>query len=241
MILEVLKEKSQLVQTLHFKTVTKSRVVARKQQIVRFDRDPAPLFQMPADLQDYILQRLDQHLPSIDALIVSDYAKGLLSPRFLEQLWSLVKQHEVPTWVDPKLPDYRAYRGCTAITPNAKEATLATGIIVDSDSSAESAAEALQSLTDADVVVITRGEQGLTLLDRSQDRVEHIPALTQEVYDVTGAGDTVIAVLAMAACAGMTSLESGLLANLAASVVVSHFGAVPCTRQDLLAHTTPAP
>ncbi len=216
------------------KTIVKARLVARKQQIARIDWDPPADFKFPKELQNQLLPHLERQMKTSRSLILSDYGKGMLTGELLREIFALAKKHSVNCFVDPKQPDYRIYRGCASITPNTKEAFEATGIEVVSDETAEKAVRRIQELTDARTVFVTRAEKGITVLDASSNRVTHFPALAREVSDVSGAGDTVISMLALAHELGFGPFDSAVLANIAASVVVSHFGTVPCTQEEFL-------
>ena len=218
------------------KTTVKARVVARNQQMLRVDWDASSRVDSRA-LVDLIQAALQQSPQAAD-LILSDYAKGALPPDLLIEVFALAAQRGVRTWVDPKHRDFRTYRGAWAITPNAHEASEASGISVHDAASAERAAHALREITCAQVIFITRADQGITVLDARQiPCVRHFGALALEVFDVSGAGDTVIAALALAMALNFSAFEAAMIANIAASVVVSHAGAVACSLAEFLEGT----
>jgi D-beta-D-heptose 7-phosphate kinase/D-beta-D-heptose 1-phosphate adenosyltransferase len=216
------------------RAIIKARLVARKQQIARIDWDPPAQFRFSRELQQKLLDTLESQMQVSRSLILSDYAKGMLTPEFLNEIFALAQTHGVACFVDPKNADYRIYRGCASITPNTQEAFQATGIEVVCDQTAERAVRRIHELTQARSVFVTRAEKGMTVLDAQLDRVVHFPALAREVADVSGAGDTVISMIALAHELGFTAFESAILSNIAASVVVSHFGTVPCTQDEFL-------
>ncbi len=216
------------------RTIIKARLVARKQQIARIDWDPPPQFRFPKELQQQLLPHVERQMEASRSLILSDYGKGMLNQELLTEIFALAKKHSVDCFVDPKHSDYRVYRGCASITPNIKEAHEATGIEVVCDETAEKAVRRIHEMTEARSVFVTRAEKGITVLDALTDQVMHLPALAREVADVSGAGDTVISMLALAHEVGFGAFDSAVLANIAASVVVSHFGTVPCTQEEFL-------
>jgi D-beta-D-heptose 7-phosphate kinase/D-beta-D-heptose 1-phosphate adenosyltransferase len=216
------------------RTIIKARLVARKQQIARIDWDPPPQFRFPKELQTQLLPQVEHQMKTSRSLVLSDYGKGMLTGELLTEIFALAKKHSVDCFVDPKHADYRVYRGCASITPNTKEAFEATGIEAVCDETAEKAVRRVHELTGARSVFVTRAEKGITVLDANSDCVKHFPALAREVADVSGAGDTVISMLALAHELGFDAFDSAVLANIAASVVVSHFGTVPCTQVEFL-------
>ena len=181
-----------------------------------------------------VLPQVEHQMKTSRSLVLSDYGKGMLTGELLTEIFALAKKHSVDCFVDPKHADYRVYRGCASITPNTKEAFEATGIEAVCDETAEKAVRRVHELTGARSVFVTRAEKGITVLDANSDSVKHFPALAREVADVSGAGDTVISMLALAHELGFDAFDSAVLANIAASVVVSHFGTVPCTQVEFL-------
>jgi D-beta-D-heptose 7-phosphate kinase/D-beta-D-heptose 1-phosphate adenosyltransferase len=210
-------------------TTMKTRVVARKHQLLRIDHEGSHTFS--SQTYSALTWFVEEHIGEWDVLIFSDYAKGVLTPTILQKCLSVARESGRPTLVDPKHHDYNVYRGCTVITPNAKEASQASHISLDANASAENAARKISEITQCRWVVITRGEHGMSVFDGNEAR--HLPALAQDVFDVTGAGDTVISILGAACALGLSPWDAAALANAAASVVVGHFGAVPCSRAEL--------
>ncbi|WP_413494358.1 bifunctional D-glycero-beta-D-manno-heptose-7-phosphate kinase/D-glycero-beta-D-manno-heptose 1-phosphate adenylyltransferase HldE [Morganella psychrotolerans] len=197
-------------------TITKLRVLSRNQQLLRLDFeegfadvDPQPM-----------LERIEQALPHIGALVLSDYAKGALA--HVEEMIALARKSDVPVLIDPKGTDFARYRGATLLTPNMSEFEAVAGKCTDN---ADIEAKGLKVIRDFDLqaLLITRSEQGMSLLRPGMPAL-HLPTLAQEVFDVTGAGDTVIGVLATSLAAGKTLDESCVLANAAAGVVVGKIG-----------------
>ena len=212
-------------------TTVKTRVIAHGQQVVRVDREvDAPLEAGVARrLQDRTLGLLD----GVQGIVVSDYDKGALSPGLLASLLPEAARHRLPIIVDPKVRLFRHYRPSTVVTPNAREAMAAAGLVARTDEEFDALGRRLLDLLGCPFLLITRGERGMLLLEKDGVSIP-IPASAREVFDVTGAGDTVAATLALALAAGATMPESALLANHAAGVVVGKVGAATLTAQELL-------
>ena len=164
-----------------------------------------------------------------DAVVVSDYDKGVLTPRVLQTVLAAAADKTV--CLDPKIKNFSSYRPVTVITPNQLEAERATGIEITDESSLLAAAHKIRAMLHCPHVLITRGEHGMTLV--SGESVTHIPTMARDVYDVTGAGDTVIATLALALAAGAEIAEAALIANQAAGIVVGKVGTATVSQSDL--------
>lgn len=211
-------------------TIEKVRVVTeRNQQVTRIDYEDDDA--VPAGVEAQIVSRLGALGSGARALVVSDYLKGTITPAILSALAAL-KGTGAPLLVDPKIPHLESYAGATLVTPNSREAETATGRRIRTDEDARCAAHDIRSRAQCEAVLITRGEQGMWLSCADIDG--GIPAAAREVSDVTGAGDTVIAVLALAAAAGATLREAAILANHAAGIVVAKFGPATVSRAELL-------
>ena len=213
-------------------TTTKSRIMAHHQQVVRVDsEDRSPL---PPAVENDLLAWSEHHLPRVDACIVSDYAKGVISPRLAETVLRSARQAGKPVVVDPKGTDYRKYRGATVLKPNIHEAEQVVGLAIHDEADLEEAGHILLDLVEGSALLITRGPQGMSLL-RPGEQPLHIPAVTQEVFDVTGAGDTVVSTLALALAAGASLEQAAYLANQAAGIVVRSLGTSTVPWNDLAA------
>lgn len=211
-------------------TTMKTRVVARNQQIVRIDEEHVT--PIPQEIEKAVFEDLRSVMPQVGALVLSDYGKGFLSPAILSALIGAAKKHGVPVLVDPKGLDYSKYRGASYITPNVREASLASGIEISSMESLVEAGRILVDQVQGQGVIITRGKDGITLVTRA--KAQDFPVKTVEIVDVTGAGDTVISTLALSIASGL-SVESAIgLANLAASLVVARFGAASVTLDEMV-------
>jgi D-beta-D-heptose 7-phosphate kinase/D-beta-D-heptose 1-phosphate adenosyltransferase len=169
-----------------------------------------------------------------DAVIVSDYGKGLLTPRLLKEALATAHERGVTVCLDPKMRSFSCYQPVTVITPNAQEAGDAAGVDIESDNTLVEAGQKLLSSIDCRAVLITRGEEGMALFT-DEGEISHIPTVAREVYDVTGAGDTVIAALALALSVQASFVEAAILANHAAGVVVGKVGTATVTCDELFA------
>ncbi|MEH6544042.1 MAG: bifunctional D-glycero-beta-D-manno-heptose-7-phosphate kinase/D-glycero-beta-D-manno-heptose 1-phosphate adenylyltransferase HldE [Porticoccaceae bacterium] len=206
-------------------TITKLRVISRQQQLLRLDFEDA----YSADDAAGIVEQVEQLLPQVQAVVLSDYAKGALHAP--GELIALARAANIPVLVDPKGDDFSRYAGATLLTPNIAELEAVVGVCA---SEAELSEKGLALIAELglEALLVTRGEKGMTLL-RPGHKELHLPARAREVYDVTGAGDTVIAVLAAALTAGEDFPEAVTLANLAASIVVGKSGTAAVSAPEL--------
>jgi rfaE bifunctional protein kinase chain/domain len=213
-------------------TTLKTRIIAHNQQVVRADRENRKA--ISAEIEDRILTVFRREVEKSDAVIVSDYSKGLLTARLLAGVLRLAREREMTVCLDPKTRSFVNYQPVTLITPNHQEASEAAGIVIEDEKSLIAAGQKILDSIDCRAALITRGEEGMALFT-TDGAVTHIPTVAREVYDVTGAGDTVIATLALALATGATFVESAVLANHAAGVVVGKLGTATVTREELLA------
>ncbi|HET7293062.1 MAG TPA: D-glycero-beta-D-manno-heptose-7-phosphate kinase [Vicinamibacteria bacterium] len=212
-------------------TTVKTRIVAHNQQVCRADRERSD--ELSAALEAAVVARVSGALRSADALVVSDYQKGVVTPRVMRSAVALARRRRVPVLVDPKVRHFALYRGATVVTPNLLEAEQASGVRIRSEADLRSAGTRLLRSLRCRAVLITRGEQGMSLFEAGR-RPLHIPAAAREVFDVTGAGDTVIATLSLALCAGASLAQAAALANDAAGVVVAKLGTATVSPEELL-------
>ena len=211
----------------------KTRYVAASQQLLRSDHETR------ASIRDETATKLIEHVvPEIaeyDAVILSDYGKGLLTPAICRAVIEAARAAQVPVFVDPKQRDVSLYAGATVLSPNLKELTLAAGVDhFNNDDEIIAAARTLAVQHQFQYVLVTRGEHGMTLVD-AEGLITHLPAAAQQVFDVSGAGDTVIATLAACYAAGATMANAASLANLAGGIVVGRLGTAVVYRTDLTA------
>ena len=218
-----------LVITSDRPTTTKTRIIAHNQQVVRVDHEECrPL---SAQLEDDVLEWVKKRLEEADAVVLSDYAKGVITPRSAEGIIQMARKAGKPIVVDPKGRDYRKYRGATVVTPNVHEARLAVGSPDGLDNLSEIGRQLL-SLLAGSAILITRGSDGMTLFPCNSG-LTHVPARARAVADVTGAGDTVVATLSLALAAGSTLEEAAQLANIAAGIVVERRGTATTSLGEL--------
>ena len=217
-------------------TTLKQRIVSQGQQVVRVDReDSQPL---STAVEEQLETALANGAERPAAILVSDYAKGVISDRVLQAIMRRAQRDNIPVIVDPKGRDYARYRGAFALTPNAKEAYEATGIQTRDSAGLTSAAGAIFKMTDCQILTITRGADGVALFQRERPSI-FLPTNAREVFDVTGAGDTFVAFLALGCAAGLPPESCAELANIAAGVVVSKSGAAVATLAEIRAALMP--
>jgi rfaE bifunctional protein kinase chain/domain len=231
-------------------TTVKTRIIARHQQVVRVDRERRE--PLRPETEERLLRTLFAALKRLDALVLSDYDKGLITDNFAERVLSACHQLRVPVFVKPKTSRLYAYRGARAIVSNAKEAGFFVTRSLGDEKSVEEAGRALLARFGCGAVLITRGEKGMSLIEEGSPRALHIPATGfevtyarvgqpgvdrstsgRQVFDVTGAGDTVLSVLALAAAAGASLPDAAMLANTAAGVAVSKLGTATVTPAEV--------
>ena len=218
-------------------TTIKTRIVAHGQQVVRYDREKIG-FPSAATLER-MLRYLNEHLADFDAVIVSDYAKGVVNELLMthvHQLLQKVRQstgRPIPLIVDPKPENFHRFSGATVITPNNFEASRISGIEITDEKTLFTAAQQIRKKISCEAVLITRGESGMALLEGESDELVTIPTTAQEVFDVTGAGDTVAATLALGLAAGYSMTDAAVLANHAAGIVVGKIGTASVSGDEL--------
>jgi len=212
-------------------TAIKTRIIARHQQVVRYDREWTDAAK--PETQDEMEQHILDKLEKADAVILSDYGKGLLTPEFLQRLIVHMKGKIVA--VDPKPEHTDAYRNASLITPNLAEAAAMAGMAaINEDAHVEAIARALHQKLNLTYALITRSERGMTLFDGG--KCHHIPTAARDVFDVTGAGDTVIAVFTTCLARGDDPLKAAQIANIAAGVVVGKVGTATATWEEIETH-----
>jgi len=228
-------------------TITKTRVIAQHQQVVRIDREK-PVIRPDAALDKKVASFIEERLKKTDAVIVSDYGKGLITPKMVEAVRDRALAYKIPITVDPKVEHFACYRNVTCITPNLKEAENAIRNIKIREADAqelglssdrlysmkdvERAGDRLLKYLNLESLLITLGERGMCLFEKGKAPYG-IDTRAQEVYDVTGAGDAVISVFTLALTAGANKQKAAELANYAAGVVVGKMGAVAVSPEEL--------
>nr|HID57994.1 D-glycero-beta-D-manno-heptose-7-phosphate kinase [Desulfobacterales bacterium] len=219
-----------LIQDASRPTTKKTRVIAAHQQVLRIDRE------ITDDITDTQARQIEEfyrdRINDFDILLISDYGKGLLTNYLLRQLIKTAKDHDRLVVIDPKGLDFRKYAGATIITPNKKEASLAAGIEIRGKESLMEAGKTLQRRLSISAVLITCGKDGMVLFEQGREPYE-IKAVARQVFDVSGAGDTVLAVLGLGLASGFSPVESATLANIAGGIVVGKLGTAPITEEEL--------
>lgn len=227
-------------------TTVKTRILAGHQQVVRVDWEHT--HDIPREINARILKFIEKNIDSFDAIIIEDYGKGVINVALLEKLIAFARGHKKIITVDPKEENFRYYRGVTSITPNRKELENAVRNLkiqdtvnrfkintdkLFTDKSVDQAAKEILEYLNLDSILVTLGEHGVKLLEKN-GRITYIPTQAQEVFDVSGAGDTVISTFTLALCAGASKCEAAHIANFAAGIVVGKLGTAVCDIKELL-------
>lgn len=211
-------------------TSVKSRVVAHNQQVVRFDRESRK--RIAPEAINRILEFIDEVKGDIDAIIVADYGKGVISDIMMKGLRALVWETDIILGVDPKTGNFDSYKGVNVITPNHHEAGTYCGMEIEDEEGLLLAGRRMLEELEARSVLITQGRDGMTLFEQGGE-VSHIPTVARKVFDVTGAGDTVISTLCMGLAAGMDLKSAAVVSNFAAGIVVGELGTSTVTAHEL--------
>ncbi|MFN3603561.1 MAG: D-glycero-beta-D-manno-heptose-7-phosphate kinase [Leptonema sp. (in: bacteria)] len=211
-------------------TTRKTRIIASHQQVCRLDRED----KIPINKNEFnqLLEKIEKIIQEVDGIIISDYDKGVVIPEFIERILELTKQYRIPIAVDPQVTHFGYYQNVFIITPNHHEAGRFLGRKLISDKEIEEAGKEILNKLNCQYVLITRGDKGMSLI--SKNDVFHISATAKEVFDVTGAGDTVISVLMAAYCSGVEIEYATELSNYAAGIVVGRLGAATVKPEELL-------
>jgi D-beta-D-heptose 7-phosphate kinase/D-beta-D-heptose 1-phosphate adenosyltransferase len=211
-------------------TSRKTRVLASNQQIVRIDQETRS--EISAESEERILSHVRNSVSSLDVIYLSDYQKGVMTDRLLREVITIGRSAKVPVLVDPKGEDYSKYQGATLLTPNRKEAQLATGLTITDEDSLLAVGRKLRETLELEALVLTRSEEGMTVF--SGDGEIHLPTVAREVYDVSGAGDTVLSLFGLGMAQKLPLTCSAGLANLAAGIVVGKVGTSTVSAQEIL-------
>ena len=210
------------------RTPRKTRVVVTHHQVVRYDRETTSA--ICSETERALWQAVRSQATPFDAVLVSDYNKGVVTPWLCQQLIGYAREHSIPVLVDPKGADGTKYRGATLVTPNRREAVELTGIAIQDEASLRRAGEKLRRDLALDCAVITLSEEGLALFDPGLTRIH---SAAKEVFDVSGAGDTVLAALGFGLACGLSLAEAATLANTAAGIVVAKSGSATVTLDEI--------
>jgi len=210
-------------------TSKKSRIIASQQQVVRYDQESTE--DISLESQQRIIEQFEKSILRYDIVLLSDYGKGVLTQTLTRKLIAIANKHRIKVLVDPKGDDYRKYHGAYLLTPNKKEATVASKIAIEDEQSLLKAISALKEICDLEVSLITLSEEGIALFD---NKLRVHPTVAREVYDVTGAGDTVLASLGFSLACGYHIDEAVKFANLAAGVAVGKIGSAAVTLNEII-------
>lgn len=221
---------SRVVRASGYATIRKIRIMAHQQQVVRLDREPRAL---DGRLARKVVSAVFRTLDRFDGVVISDYNKGVVTPALLERLGQ--RRNDKPMlFIDPKKGNFAHYVGATLVKPNLDAAALASGVEIVDERSLAMAGGRLLERWRSEAVLISRGEEGMTLFRRDR-AMQHFPTAAREVFDVTGAGDTVLATAALALAAGATFEDAAVLANRAAGIVVGKLGTATASATELVA------
>jgi D-beta-D-heptose 7-phosphate kinase/D-beta-D-heptose 1-phosphate adenosyltransferase len=212
-------------------TTIKTRVIAHSQQVVRFDRESKARIERDIHKQifDFVKQQVRE---GINAIVVSDYCKGVVTSDLVRDIVKLARKNKVIVSVDPKVSHFGMYSGVTILTPNLNEASIGSKIEIDDNKALLKAGLLLLKRLKCDAVLVTRGEQGMSLFEHG-NRVTHIPTVARDVFDVTGAGDTVISTLTLAMASGASMVDAARISNYAAGIVVGVVGTATVRPDEL--------
>jgi len=215
-------------------TTVKTRIIAHHQQVVRVDLEKkSPI---SAKMEKQIIKFIKEE--SFDGILISDYNKGTLSRSLVSQTLSYAKRKKIPVFVDPKLENFFHYSPVTLITPNHYEAARIVNHECKTDAQVEKVGQKILERISAPYLIIKRGEQGMSVFEKGK-KVRHIPTVAKEVYDITGAGDTVIATASLALLSGSNIMEAAILSNAAAGIVVGKIGTAAVTAEELFSSLDP--
>lgn len=216
------------------RTTVKTRIIGGNQQIVRFDIEDRKRLEGKA--KEIFLSKIKNELNNFDAVIVSDYKKGVVSEELFRILVDQKKKNGIFVAVDPKIGHFRLYKQVSLITPNIAEASHGAEVEIKDEKTLIKAGFNLLKKLDCDSVLITRGEEGMSLFERknSDVNVTHLPTIAKKVFDVTGAGDTVIATITLAHVAGVSLADAAKIANVAAGIVVGKIGTATASKEEII-------
>ncbi|PKM92944.1 MAG: D-glycero-beta-D-manno-heptose-7-phosphate kinase [Elusimicrobia bacterium HGW-Elusimicrobia-4] len=212
------------------KTSIKTRVIAGHQQVVRFDRETVR--ELSPSMTEKIMQFINKKIPEVDAVLISDYGKGVVTQKIISEIIRLTKKYKKLVTVDPKIEHFSRYKFVDCLTPNIYEAMNGAGVSkLKNENDLKNLGRKILKKLKCRSVIITRGENGMTLFEK--EKISHIPTTAKEVFDVTGAGDTVIAVLTLALSCGASLTEASKIANYAAGIVVGKLGTATVSKEEL--------
>jgi rfaE bifunctional protein kinase chain/domain len=212
-------------------TTIKTRVIAASQQMLRVDHERKHYIN--TETEDKVFNYIESQIENLDAIIFEDYNKGVLSPKLIRRITTIAASKGIPIFVDPKHDNFFEYKKSTVFKPNRKEMEDALGLHFDGDGKLQEAGFKLLDMLEAENILLTLSDKGMLLFERGEKKPFSIPTRAQQVADVSGAGDTVIATLAVASACGATIREAATMANRAAGIVIEELGIVPIYREQL--------
>jgi D-beta-D-heptose 7-phosphate kinase/D-beta-D-heptose 1-phosphate adenosyltransferase len=215
------------------RTIVKTRIIAHTQQVVRIDKEDRD--HIPPDISKKLITLIRKKIKQVDAVIISDYGKGLVSQDIIDEVTSQARKNGMLVSIDPKERNFAHYKNAGIITPNTKELAFGAGLTVSTEDDIINAASRIFDMLNCKMLLATRGSKGMTLFE-SREKYTHIPTAAKKVFDVTGAGDTVISVFTLAIAAGAVPVEAAMIANIAAGIVVGEIGAATVSL-DILRQT----
>ena len=219
-----------IIQEADRATTQKTRIIAANQHVLRIDRETKQDISGPT--LEQMTRLIEDKMPDIDVVLISDYGKGLITKNLISRVIASAKKHKKMIIVDPKGLDFSKYSGISLLTPNKKEAALASGVEINNESSLEKAANKILENISLDNLLITCGKNGMVLFEKNRKPFQ-VRAETRQVFDVSGAGDTVLAVLGLAVASGASIHNSVAIANTAAGIVVGKVGTATVSKQEL--------
>ncbi|MFH1715133.1 MAG: D-glycero-beta-D-manno-heptose-7-phosphate kinase [Elusimicrobiota bacterium] len=221
-----------IIVTQNRPTIVKTRIIAHHQQVVRVDKEVRSAIE-PAEIKK-LITAIEDLTPKVKAVVISDYGKGVITKPLLTAAIKMAKKYKKPILVDPKIEHFKNYKNVTCITPNTLEAMQGMHCLhVESQSDVEKLGDNIMKQLNVESLIITQGEHGMTIFEKNGKKT-HIPTMAREVYDVTGAGDTVISTLAMCLANKGNILESAYIANYAAGIVVGKLGTATVTSDEII-------
>ena len=212
-------------------TTVKSRIFASGQQVIRYDFEKR--HEVSSEIEDLIIEKIDLALNETSALIIEDYNKGLLTPKIIRFSIEKAKKLKIPVTIDPKFHNFFEYEGCTLFKPNLNELKKNLGLELHGDTEIEQAIKVLYQRIKPEYLIVTLGEKGLLLFDKDH-KITKIPTFAKEIFDVSGAGDTVISVITICLACALDIETSAIIANHAAGAVCGKRGIHPATAEDIL-------
>tara|TARA_X000000368_G_C23037342_1_gene715163 strand:- start:1130 stop:2089 length:960 start_codon:yes stop_codon:yes gene_type:complete len=233
LLIEQLIEKdvpiSNILRLSNIRTTEKMRIVADRQQVARVDWD---MNDLNVQFSEELIKNINEQIQNIDGIIISDYAKGVCSEALLKKIIKISNDNNTPIFVDPKGPNWGKYEYTNLITPNIKEAEKILGQKLENDGDFEIASEKICSTFNIEACLITRGGDGMSFF--CKNNIFHLRSNAKEIFDVSGAGDTVISAIAIGLVLGLTYKQAAEFSNQAAGIVVGHIGTSAITKQELL-------